>query len=275
MQARLTVGEMARLVGLSKQTLIYYDREGVFRPSQVDPDNGYRYYTADQLEALDTILNLREMGVPLREIKVHMAARTAEETLALLREQERAAEAQMARWDLIRRRLQRKVKSLEALTGPGGAWLADLPEMPVALEPVNGDRGLVDVDVALKRLLRRAAEEKLPHFYQLGDRVAREDLLAGRFLKFRWAFLPLLELWPGAAVKPAGRYARCFHRGTYETMGRDYEALLRRIDGAGLRPAGGSWEFCVLDSLASDTPEAYVTEIQIPVLPKEQGSPDR
>ena len=58
MQAQLTVGEMAKLVGISRQTLIYYDREGVFRPSQVDPDNGYRYYTADQLEALDTILNL-------------------------------------------------------------------------------------------------------------------------------------------------------------------------------------------------------------------------
>ncbi len=273
MQARLTVGELARLVGLSKQTLIYYDREGVFRPSQVDPHNGYRYYTADQLEVLDTVLSLREMGVPLREIRAHMASRTAEETLALLREQQRAAAEKMRRWDLVRRRLGRKIRSLEALADPDGPWLVDLPAEPVALEPVAGRRGLLDVDVALKRLLRRAADEGMPHYYQLGDTVAAEDLAAGNFLQFRDAFLPLLWQWPGSARKPAGRYARCFHRGTYETMGRDYEALLARIDGAGLRPAGGSWEFCVLDCLASDEPEEYVTEIQIPVVPRDREEP--
>ena len=43
MEIRFTVGELAKLGGLSKQTLIFYDREGVFRPSYVDPANGYRY----------------------------------------------------------------------------------------------------------------------------------------------------------------------------------------------------------------------------------------
>lgn len=266
MQARLTVGELARLAGLSKQTLIFYDREGVFRPSQVDPQNGYRYYTADQLETLDTILNLREMGVPLREIRAHMASRSAAETMMLLREQKLAAESKIARWDLVRRRLERKMESLKALENPG-RWLVDLPALPVALEPVGGRRDLLEADMALKRLLRRAAENHLPHFYQLGDTVAAEDLAAGCFLRFSEAFLPLLEPRLGESMRPAGRYAQRFHRGTYETMGEDYEALLEQIAQAGLRPAGGSWEFCILDSLASDTPEAYVTEIQIPVEP--------
>ena len=150
MQARLTVGELARLVGLSKQTLIYYDREGEFRPSQVDPNNGYRYYTADQLEVLDTVLELREMGVPLKEIRAHMASRTAGETLALLRSQAAAARERVAHWELVRRRLDRKIGSLEALSDPDGPWLVELPAEPVALEPVAGSRGLLDVHVALK-----------------------------------------------------------------------------------------------------------------------------
>ena len=53
MATLFTVGEMAKLSNISKQTLIFYDRKGVFSPNYVDPDNGYRYYSADQLELLD------------------------------------------------------------------------------------------------------------------------------------------------------------------------------------------------------------------------------
>ena len=72
MDVRFTVGEMAALNGISKQTLIFYDKQGVLKPKYQDNKNRYRYYTADQLEQLDSILILRELGLPLREIKRHM-----------------------------------------------------------------------------------------------------------------------------------------------------------------------------------------------------------
>ena len=271
MEARFTVGEMARLGGVSKQTLIYYDREGVFRPSLVDPDNGYRYYTADQLEILDSVLLLREMGVPLREIRAHMEAPTAEETIELLRGQRRTAEEKLEHWGLIARRLDRKLKSLEDLTARDSQWLTEQPAEYLAVEAVRGDRGLLAVDMALKRLLRRAAAEKLPHCYQVGDMVALEDLERGEFLRFAWAMLPLQGAGPGPGIleKPAGFYARCRHRGPYETMGEDYAALLARIRQAGWKPVGPSYEYCVLDSLAAGSPAEYLTEIQIPVLRNE------
>ena len=45
-----------------KQTLIFYDKAGVFCPREKDPHNGYRYYTEDQLELLDHILMLQGYG---------------------------------------------------------------------------------------------------------------------------------------------------------------------------------------------------------------------
>ena len=268
MEARFTVGEMARLVGISKQTLIYYDREGVFCPALVDQNNGYRYYTADQLEILDSVLLLREMGVPLKEIRAHMEAPTAEETIAPLQEQQRAAAEKLEHWGLIAQRLERKLESLKDLTARDSRWLTERPAEYLAVEPVRGDRGLLAVDVALKRLLRRATEEKLPHCYQVGDMVALEDLERGEFLRFAWAMLPLQEARPGPGIleKPAGFYARCRHRGPYETMGEDYAALLARIRQAGWRAAGPSYEYCVLDSLTAGSPAEYLTEIQIPVI---------
>ena len=51
-----SIGEVAKYQNISKQTLIFYDKAGVFRPAWVDPANGYRYYSASQLDYLDTIL---------------------------------------------------------------------------------------------------------------------------------------------------------------------------------------------------------------------------
>lgn len=39
-----TVSQFAQMCGVSRQTLIYYDREGIFSP-QVVGENGYRYYS--------------------------------------------------------------------------------------------------------------------------------------------------------------------------------------------------------------------------------------
>ena len=42
MEHRFTAGEIAKLSGLSKQTILFYDKKGILKPDYVDPDNGYR-----------------------------------------------------------------------------------------------------------------------------------------------------------------------------------------------------------------------------------------
>ena len=67
-----TIGELAKYQNISKQTLIYYDKIGLFLPAYVDPENGYRYYTAKQIDYLDTILIMKEMGFSLNAIRQRM-----------------------------------------------------------------------------------------------------------------------------------------------------------------------------------------------------------
>ena len=40
----LTAGELSDMLGISKQTVLYYDRIGLFSPAGRD-EKGYRYYT--------------------------------------------------------------------------------------------------------------------------------------------------------------------------------------------------------------------------------------
>jgi hypothetical protein len=57
-----SIGEFARLGGVSVRTLRHYDEIGLLRPATVDQDTGYRGYTADQLGQLNRVMALKELG---------------------------------------------------------------------------------------------------------------------------------------------------------------------------------------------------------------------
>jgi DNA-binding transcriptional MerR regulator len=63
-----TVGAVARLAGISVRTLHHYDEIGLLRPSERRA-NGYRAYTADDIDRLHKILTYRELDLGLGEIE--------------------------------------------------------------------------------------------------------------------------------------------------------------------------------------------------------------
>ena len=146
MRTRFTVGEMARLSGLSKQTLIFYDRTGVFSPRAVDPSNGYRYYAAEQLEALDNVLMLKEMGLSLEEIRAFMHERSGRRALEVMEMQRARIREKMERLARIERRLARKAGTLRALEAdrPDGVQIRPMPQDALATEPVDAPGGLAE-----------------------------------------------------------------------------------------------------------------------------------
>lgn len=62
-----TIGQLAKDFALSRSSLIYYDTQGLLRPSQRSA-SGYRLYTAADKERLTRILLFRKAGMPLADI---------------------------------------------------------------------------------------------------------------------------------------------------------------------------------------------------------------
>jgi len=67
------IGEFAELSWLSPRALRLYDELGLLPPSRVDPDSGYRWYAPAQLERARLVASLRQLGIPLAQIKVILA----------------------------------------------------------------------------------------------------------------------------------------------------------------------------------------------------------
>ena len=64
-----SISQVAKLTGVSIRTLQYYDEIGLLKPSELTAA-GYRMYDDGALQTLQQILFFKELGFPLREIKV-------------------------------------------------------------------------------------------------------------------------------------------------------------------------------------------------------------
>jgi len=69
MPEMLTIGAFARACRLSPKALRLYDELDLLRPARVDPDTGYRYYAAEQLEQARLVAWLRRLGMPLARVR--------------------------------------------------------------------------------------------------------------------------------------------------------------------------------------------------------------
>jgi DNA-binding transcriptional MerR regulator len=68
-----SISTIARACGLSRSTLLYYDRLGLLRASG-RTGSGYRYYTEADLGRLERIRHFREAGLTLKEIRAVLSS---------------------------------------------------------------------------------------------------------------------------------------------------------------------------------------------------------
>lgn len=72
----LTIGNVARRVGIRASAIRYYERQGMLQPN-VRGSSGYRFYSDDAVKLLLFVKRAQALGITLKEIKplVALAAR--------------------------------------------------------------------------------------------------------------------------------------------------------------------------------------------------------
>jgi DNA-binding transcriptional MerR regulator/effector-binding domain-containing protein len=69
---------------LSVKTLRHYHEVGLLAPAAVNPGTGYRYYSAEQIPAAQVIRRLRDLEMPVGEVKAVLAAGDAADRNVLI-----------------------------------------------------------------------------------------------------------------------------------------------------------------------------------------------
>ena len=65
----LKIGEIAGFFGVSVKAIRVYEKMGIIKPIKIDEQTGYRYYSANQVQQLNALLELKQLGFFLIEIK--------------------------------------------------------------------------------------------------------------------------------------------------------------------------------------------------------------
>lgn len=264
MENLFSIGELSRYQNISKQTLIFYDKTGVFNPAYVDPSNGYRYYSASQLDELDTILILKKSGLSLQKIKELLSHYTTQSSLKVLKSQLGVIDRQMEELRLVRSRLSQRCAQLEgANLHQEGPRVEKMEEQYVLTRPVEPPFTLREISIATKQCFAQAFQESLPIFFQSGVRVPLERILRGDYTQADLVFLPTEKTGRANNIQrlPAGRCAAIYHRGDYLSIGASYEKLLAFCREQGLTVASDSYEFCINDYITTGDESEYLTKI--------------
>lgn len=129
----MKIGEVAAFFNVSVKAIRIYEKKGIIIPEKIDPDTGYRYYSADQVQTLNALLELKALGFSLSEIKSIITGgvdhRTLMEALARKRlawqDAIASAERKIDAINKIAERISRSKEAtkLQELTDEQRAWL--------------------------------------------------------------------------------------------------------------------------------------------------------
>ncbi len=267
MENLFSIGEVSNYQKISKQTLIYYDKIGLFRPAYVDPNNGYRYYSANQLDCLDTILILKRIGFSLQQIREHMQYYNIDSSLVALKKQLSSIDRQILELNLIRSRIKHRCEQMEQAKTyrrqESKIVEEQAKEQFLFTRAVEKPYTLREISIATKQCFADSFQQQLPIYFQCGVIVPLEHIKQGRCTEATSVFLQIEKIGRANNIKrlPAGKCASIYHIGDYPSIGRSYQKLLDYCEANALKIISDSYEFCINDYLTSDDETEYITKI--------------
>ncbi len=266
MKNLFSIGELSKLQNISRQTLIFYDKIGLFCPAYVNPENGYRYYNAAQLDFLDTICIMKRIGFSLDEIKSYLKEYTLDTSMVVLRKQLTIIDRQIEELQLIKSRVEHRCLQLEQSAAIRSQYaevsVQTVQSQYIVWQEVAAPYTLDRVSMATKQCFVRSFKEQMPVFFQSGAIVPLARILQGQYTLASHAFLPIEKCSASGVVElPAGRCAVTYHTGDYLSIGTAYERLLHYCRAHRLPIISDSYEFALIDYLSTGDETEYITKI--------------
>ena len=265
-----TISDFAKLIGISRQTLIYYDRIGLFKPAKT-LSNGYRLYARSQINVISLICMLREMDVPLKEVKAIVEHISPDTAIDILNRQRWEAEEKLRRLQILDEMISHRIEQITC-----GKKVLDKALAPFSVTVLKdsiplwvGDEincALGDIpDEFIIGFYAKCEALNFPLIFSIGQMKRRENILAGRTeIVSNMCFTLKSPMGANAAI-PKGLYAVGYSRGDYGESENIYCDLLAFIEENGLETAGDAYEEYLLDELAESDPDRFVMRVMIQV----------
>ena len=267
------IGDVAKMFHLSVSSLRHYENIGLVLPEYISPESGYRYYSTEQFEILNTIRYLRALDMPLSEIENFLENRDIDCMEEKLLQQKEIVIQKQLELKRIEKKIEHRLNwlhdaqsialnevSIIKLSETKIVWV----DNPLKIE------GYLDMEVPIRELDQSDAEAVV-FLGKVGVGISKEHLSERNIENYDGAFLLLdqEDIYAGkTTILPESLGIRIRFRGSHAEAAKQYEILFEYIDKHQLEITGFSREVTLIDYGITNKQEKFVTEICIPVMKK-------
>ena len=270
-KTKLKIGEFSQLMQVTIKTLRHYEQKGLLIPDEVDEWTGYRYYSIEQMQKLQTIRDLQRLGFSLDEIKDLCDSYSCTPTIDQLTEKIEETEAQLRQLIARRDRLIDWRNARKQMTTMEKFSIQSLPEIIVASHrevlPNYAAIGPMCVN-KIGPEMQRLGCKCPPPGYCFTVEHNKEYTPADIDIEY---CEQVEEMGEDSAIiqfkrLPAVPKALCMkHVGPYERFYESFIEAFRYIDEQGYKPIG-QHRTCYIDGVWNqEDPEKWLSVIQIPI----------
>ena len=264
----LRISDFARFCGVTKNTLILYEKMGLLVPEN-RTENGYRYYAVNQLFSLIIISVLKAAGMTLKEIKKYIDTFENDSFISLLSERKRMLEKELAHISHMKDMLENTISITERS-------ISEIRPDPVLEE--HEEQYMLVVHFSPEESRKERMFKTGNHYKYCLDKGLSKSLLSG-FIQSKAAiesgcynndegyFCEIDSVVRNKMlyIKPKGKYAVLYHQGTYDTINATYERLLDYIRSEGLTIIGNAYDYELLGYLSTKDQEKFIVKVAIEV----------
>lgn len=263
------IGMFAQMNHVAIKTLRFYEEQELFMPAYVDEENGYRYYTMNQMEALHRITALKQAGFTIKDIK---KLNESSDVSAFLKRKKVEIMSQIAN-------LTAQIAAIDGYLSGG----EDALETPVLIKTIPAVvaatmQNRIDSYDTLFDMMPLMGEQ----MEQLGCECAIPEYCFTNYLEPGYKEEQILvETCEAVSEKkedtelikfkefPEIQAACIYHKGSYNDFPHTYAAILKYIEENGYEICGSIREKYIDGVWNKETEDEWLSEIQIPVYKKD------
>lgn len=264
----LSIGAFSKISKVSANALRYYDEIGLIKPAMVNHDNGYRYYSTEQLRTILMISKLKSYQLSLEEISEVMQKPEDDRLLlSLIQQKRRDTYQKLHQLNAVMQRMDQDIMNLER----GISIMSYLDQIEVQLKETEPKNILYirkimstkDFGLYYSQLLETIEREKLTiigapinifHLEEEFDPDSYDNEIA----------IPVKETVSGTRVLPGGLCAMVVLKGPYTELPSVYAKLQQWVGKEKYTPAGDAYEVYISDPHTT-APKDNVTEVYLPI----------
>lgn len=260
---KLTTAQFAKLHGVNKRTLHYYDEIGLFSPSKKG-ENRYRYYDILQSIDFEYIRMLKDLNMSMEEIKTYRENPNAEDFISIAEAKLMEIEEKIQHLMKTKKILQTKKEQIEFCNSlqQQRIEIMDCEEELLLVTPYSFE------------------DDDLPHIFShakevwgieqirmgIGSYLSVERAKMRDYDTYEGLFTPVLkkEASSDVMIKPKGQYLCGYQKGTWDKLPALYETMMEFAKKHGLELTGYAYEIGMNDFVIKEESE-YITRIMIQI----------